>query len=148
MGMKFQKEQLDSSVLADFDLSNFDENHRMDAEEWDKTLGTGYVPIYTVRDEGGDLVAVLVLKSPAVEVGLWYFYSVAVVEKHRKSGIASKLFYYAIGEEISFGFINSHCHIDNTASIGFHKSLGFTPIQYVNDFYGDFEDAIMWKRAR
>jgi ribosomal protein S18 acetylase RimI-like enzyme len=93
-------------------------------------------------------VAILFLKSPSVDCGLWYFYSVAVSEKYRKMGLATRLFNEAIKAEIATGFINSHCHIDNAASIGFHKSLGFKPVQYVNDFYGDFEDAILWERAR
>jgi ribosomal protein S18 acetylase RimI-like enzyme len=71
-----------------------------------------------------------------------------VSEKYRKMGLATRLFNEAIKAEIATGFINSHCHIDNAASIGFHKSLGFKPVQYVNDFYGDFEDAILWERAR
>jgi ribosomal protein S18 acetylase RimI-like enzyme len=146
--MKIEKRQLDAKTLAEFDLANFDENHQMDEGEWTLMLGTGRVVTYIARDEQEEVAAILVLKAPAVEIGVWYFYSVAVSEKSRRSGIATKLFREAIKAEISFGFINSHCHIDNTASIGFHKSLGFVPVQYVNDFYGDFEDAILWKRAR
>lgn len=145
--MKIQKEKLEAKLLAAFDLSNFDESHRMDEEEWTQMLATGYVAMYTAR-EGDELAAILVLKRPSIEVGVWYFYSVAVAENHRKKGLATKLFREAIQAEIPFGFINSHCHIDNEASIGFHKSLGFVPVQYVNDFYGDFEDAILWRRAR
>jgi ribosomal protein S18 acetylase RimI-like enzyme len=146
--MKINKEQLKAKVLARFDLENFEENHRMDEEEWTHSLSSGYCAIYTARNEDNEIVAILFLKSPSVDCGLWYFYSVAVSEKYRKMGLATRLFNEAIKAEIATGFINSHCHIDNAASIGFHKSLGFKPVQYVNDFYGDFEDAILWERAR
>jgi ribosomal protein S18 acetylase RimI-like enzyme len=146
--MKITKELLDADTLANFDLDNFDDNHRMDSEEWGSVLDNGYVAIYTARNESDEIASILVMKRPSVEIGVWYFYSVAVAEKYRKMGLATRMFNEAIKNEISFGFINSHCHIDNEASIGFHKSLGFVPQQYVNDFYGDFEDAISWKRAR
>ena len=146
--MRIEKEQLDAETLAAFDFANFDENHRMDEEEWKSMLGSGYVAIYTARTEEDELAGILVLKTASVNVGLWYFYSVAVSEQYRKMGLATRLFKEAIGAEIATGNIQSHCHIDNTESIGFHKSLGFKPIQYTNDFYGDYEDAIMWERAR
>jgi ribosomal protein S18 acetylase RimI-like enzyme len=89
-----------------------------------------------------------VLKTASVDVGLWYFYSVAVSEKYRKMRLGTRLFNEAIKNELVVGLINSHCHIDNEASIAFHKSLGFKAVQYVPDFYGDYEDAIMWERSR
>lgn len=146
--MKIQKETVGPEILAAFDLDNFDELHRMDADEWGQVLSGGSVAIYTATDNDGTIAAILVIKRPIVEIGVWYLYSVAVADGHRKAGIATKLFYEAIQAEIPFGFINSHCSIDNLPSIRFHKSLGFVPVQYVNDFYGDFKDAILWRRAR
>lgn len=146
--MKLAKEMLDTVTLAAFDLINFDESHRMDEGEWKQVLGSGYVAIYTARDEQNDIVAILALKTSSVDTGCWYLFSVAVAAKYRKMKLASRLFNKAIMDEISVGVISSHCHIDNVASIGFHKSLGFTSVQYVNDFYGDFKDAIMWARSR
>jgi ribosomal protein S18 acetylase RimI-like enzyme len=146
--MKIQKEIIDAATLAAFDLENFDENHRMDEGEWTLMLGTGRVCIYTARDEQEGIAAILALKAPAIEVGLWYFYSVAVSEKYRRMNLGTRLFHEAIDSEIATGKINSHCHVDNEASIGFHKSLGFHAVQYVPDFYGDYEDAIMWERMR
>ncbi len=146
--MKIQKEQLEPTLLAQFDLANFDDSHRMDEDEWSHMLATGYVATYTARNDDDELAAILVLKTSSVDTGRWYFYSVAVEEKFRKLHLATRIFNEAIRAEIAVGIINSHCHIDNAASIGFHKSLGFKAIQYVNDFYGDFEDAILWERAR
>jgi ribosomal protein S18 acetylase RimI-like enzyme len=146
--MRIEKETLGAETLSSFDLDNFDENHRMDTEEWTAMLGTGYVAMYTARDEAGELAAVLVLKTSSIDTGRWYFYSVAVADKYRKMHLATRIFNEAISSEIAVGVINSHCHIDNEASIGLHKSLGFKAIQYVNDFYGDYEDAILWERAR
>jgi ribosomal protein S18 acetylase RimI-like enzyme len=146
--MKIAKEMVDPEILAQFDIENFEENHRLSKDEWVKMLGIGYVAIYTARNEDNELAAVLALKTSSVNTGRWYFYSIAVSEKYRKMKLATRLFTEAIEAEISFGSINSHCHIDNVASIGFHTALGFAPIQYVNDFYGDYEDAIMWERRR
>jgi RimJ/RimL family protein N-acetyltransferase len=146
--MKIAKEVLAAETLAEFDFSNFDEDHRMDEGEWRQMLEVGFVATYVARNEEGEIAAIIVLKRPSIEVGVWYFYSVAVAEKYRKMKLATRIFYEAIKAEIPFGIINSHCHIDNQASISLHKSLGFIPIQYVTDFYGEFGDAILWKRAR
>ena len=146
--MKIQKEVLIDVLLAYFDDVNFDEHHKMDEEEWRQMLSNGYVAIYTARDEQNDLAAVLVLKSSSVNTGMWYFYSVAVNEQYRKMGLGTRLFEIATESEISTGIINSHCHVDNVVSINFHQSLGFKVVQYVPDFYGDFQDAIMWERRR
>ena len=147
--MLIQKETLEPSVLAAFDLANFDESHRMDEEEWQQMLSSGYVAMYTIRNEQDELVAVIVLKTDGkILTDRWYFYSVAVSEQYRKMHLATKLFQHAIGAAIACGSINSHCHVDNIASIKFHQSLGFRAIQYVPDFYGDYEDAILWERPR
>lgn len=145
--MKIQKQSLEAEELAAFDLANFDERHRMDVSGWQAMLAGGYVVIYTARNEQEEIAAILVLKRPSVEVGIWYAYSLAVAEKYRKKHLACRIFEAAIEAEIPSGFINSHCHIDNEASIGLHKSLGFVPIQYVTDLYGECEDAILWKRS-
>jgi ribosomal protein S18 acetylase RimI-like enzyme len=146
--MYLAKESLDAVTLAKFDFENFEESHRMDASEWQQMLSNGRVEIYTARTEKDQLVAVLVLKTSSVETERWYFYSIAVTEKFRKLRLATKLFHLAIENEIAVGVINSHCHVDNEASIALHKSLGFKTVQYVTDFYGDYEDAIMWERPR
>ena len=144
--MKIQKEKLEAKTLAAFDLANFDESHRMDEDEWNQMLDSGYVAIYTARNEQNEIVAILALKTSSSNTGMWYFFSVAVSEQYRKMKLGTRLFNEAVRDENVTGRINSHCHIDNTASIGFHQSLGFKPIQYTNDFYGDYEDAIMWER--
>jgi ribosomal protein S18 acetylase RimI-like enzyme len=146
--MLLQREVLDNVTLAEFDEVNFEESHRMDYDEWAQMLSCGINIIYTARTEQNEIAAILVLKTASEDVGIWYFYSVAVAEKFRKCGLGTRLFKQAIAETISGGLINSHCHVDNIASIGFHKSLGFKAVQYVPDFYGDFEDAVLWERAR
>jgi ribosomal protein S18 acetylase RimI-like enzyme len=146
--MRIAKEIVEAKVLAEFDLANFPENHRMDEGEWEKMLSTGYIATYTAKTEKGEVAAILVLKSSSVDYQRWYFYSVSVDARYRKMRLATRIFNEAIREEIVVGVINSHCHIDNEASIRFHKSVGFNPVQYVPDFYGDYEDAIMWERQR
>lgn len=145
--MRLEKETLDVETLEAFDYQNFGRNHRMTAEEWEQMLSTGRVAIYTLRDAAEELVSVLVLKTSSIDVSLWYFYSIAVAREHRKKGWATFLFNEVVKAEKVTGIINSHCHIDSVASIALHRSLGFKVIQYVNDFYGDSEDAILWKRV-
>jgi ribosomal protein S18 acetylase RimI-like enzyme len=144
--MQLQKESLTPLTLAIFDSENFDEHHAMDAAEWRQMLSNGYVAMYTARNDAGELAAVLALKTASVNVGLWYLHSVAVSEKYRKMRLGTRLFNEAIENEIAVGLINSHCHIDNKASITFHKSLGFKVVQYVPDFYDDCEDGILWSK--
>lgn len=135
-------------MLADFDLQNFEENHRMDYEEWQSMFKTGEVVVYSARTEQLELAALMVLKTTLIDCGMWYFYSIAVAEQYRGMSFGTRLFNKAIESEIATGIITSHCHIENVASIAFHKSLGFRAIEYVPDFYGDYEDAIMWSRPR
>lgn len=139
------KEALSAAVLAAFDAANFNEKLAIDEDGWSSILNSGHVGVFTARDEKNELVAVLVLKTSSVPTGRWYFYTVGVAEKYRKMNLASRLFHEAVRSEQVAGIINSHTHIDNIASIQLHKSLGFRPIQYVTDFYDDFEDAILWE---
>lgn len=145
--MEIQKETISAAELAAFDFENFDEHHRSDEEEWKAILSNGYVPIYTARTEQGEIAAILVLKTSKVQRLRWYFYSVAVAEKYRKMRLATRIFNHAVSAEPVIGRINSHCHIDNQASINLHLSLGFNVVQYVPDFYGDFEDAFLWEKT-
>jgi ribosomal protein S18 acetylase RimI-like enzyme len=140
------KEVLEPSILAAFDLANFDESHRMDEEEWRQMLSNGYVATYVARVKE-EIAGILVLKTSSISTGLWYFYSVAVAEQFRRHRIAENLYATATEYEKVSGKINSHCHVDNAASIGLHKALGFKASQYVPDFYGDYEDAIMWEQS-
>ena len=142
--MQIQKEQLDAKTLAQFDFDNFDENHRIDETEWEQVLSNGYVPIYVARTEQNEIAGILIFKTSKVFKTRWYFYSVVIAEKYRRMGLASRIFYDAVRCESVLGKMNSHCHIDNEASIALHNSLGFNIIQYVPDFYGDFEDAFLW----
>jgi ribosomal protein S18 acetylase RimI-like enzyme len=142
--MQFQKEQLDAATLAAFDFDNFDEHHRCDEVEWEAIFSNGHVPIYTARDENGIVAAIAVFKTSKHHKTRWYFYSIAVAENYRRQGLAKDLFYHVLGAEPILGKLNSHCHIDNEASIALHRALGFNIIQYVPDFYGDFEDAFLW----
>jgi ribosomal protein S18 acetylase RimI-like enzyme len=146
--MKIQKETIDAATLAAFDFQNFDEIHRMDEGEWKQMLSNGYVAQYVARDEEQNVAGILILKTASVNCGMWYFYSVAIDQKYRRMNLGTRMFHEAIGAEIPTGKINSHCHVDNEASISFHESLGFHAVQYVPDFYGDYEDAIMWERVR
>lgn len=146
--MNISKEAIEPSVLAQFDLDNFDEEVRMDEEAWKQAIANGYCAVYVARNEQEEIAAVLVLKTSTVNTGSWYFYSVAVAEKYRKMGLSTRMFNEAIRGEVAYGFINSHCHVGNDASIALHKSLSFTAIEYVPDFYGACEDAILWRRQR
>lgn len=146
--MKIVKVDVDPVILARFDLENFEEDVRMDEDEWRTATSNGYCAVYFAQNEQNELAGVLVLKTSTVDTGAWYFYSVAVIDKYRRMGLASRLFHEAIGAEIASGIINSHCHVDNESSVALHKSLGFKAIQYVPDFYGDCEDAILWSRPR
>ena len=140
------KEVLEPSILAAFDLANFDESHRMDEEEWRQMLSNGYVAVYVARVKE-EIAGISVLKTSSASTGMWYFYSVAVAEQFRRHHIAENLYAIATENEKVSGKINSHCHVDNTASIALHKALGFKPFQYAPDFYGDYEDAIMWEHS-
>ncbi len=146
--MLLQREILTSTELAEFDRANFEISSCMATDEWERMLASGLVVMYTARTAENELAAVLVLKTAIVNINLCYLYSVAVAEKFRRRGYVQELFRYAIEDIISYEIINSHCHVTNAASIGFHKSLGFKAVQYVPDFYGDYEDAILWERDR
>jgi ribosomal protein S18 acetylase RimI-like enzyme len=143
--VKITKETIEAVELARFDHENFPEGIRMDEEEWEKGMVNGYCAVYVARNEREEMAANLVIKTSSIDVGVWYFYSVAVAEKYRRMGLAKRIFHEAIKSEFATGIINSHCHVDNEPSIALHKSLGFKAIQYVPDFYGDCEDAILWE---
>jgi ribosomal protein S18 acetylase RimI-like enzyme len=146
--MKIIKVDIDPVVLAQFDLDNFPEDIRMDEDEWKAATSNGYCAVYFAQNEQNEVAGVMVLKTSTIDTGMWYFYSVAVADKYRRMGLAKRLFHEAVKAEIATGIINSHCHVDNESSIALHKSLGFKAIQYVPDFYGDCEDAILWSRPR
>ena len=144
--MNIQYENLTPTELADFDKLNF-ESDTMDVDEWTKVLANGIVSIFTSRTEQKELAAVCVLKA-SKGVPLWYCFSIAVLPKYRGMRLGTRLYREAINNIISFGKIQAHCRVDNLESIHLHETLGFKPIQYVNDFYADYEDAILWERDR
>ncbi len=148
--MYIEQIDLTPTELAAFDATNFDEELAMTEDEWIKVLATGIVKIWVARDDSTsdcEIVGICVLKT-AKDINLWYCFSIAVAKQYRGQGMAKKLYRAAIENEIPFGKIQAHCEIDNIASIHLHQALGFKSTQYVNDFYGEYNDAILWERER
>jgi ribosomal protein S18 acetylase RimI-like enzyme len=145
--MKIKTEILTPTELAEFDVLNFESSHRMDVDEWIKVLKNGIVVMTTARTEDNELAAVCVLKASA-GIPLWYCFSIAVLPKYRGMRLGSRVYKKCIIQNCHMGKIQAHCAIDNMESIHLHLALGFRAIQYVNDFYGDYEDAILWERER
>lgn len=145
--MKLQIEQLTAKTLAEFDSLTFKESHAMNEEDWQHVLDTGIVVIWTARLDEGELAAVCVLKA-SKGVSLWYCYSIAVDPKYRGMRLGSRIYRKAIENTVSDGKIQAHCAVDNLESIHLHTAVGFKPIQYVPDFYDDYEDGILWERNR
>ena len=145
--MRIQKECLTPADLEQFDAENFKPDLAMNLEEWAEVFSSGVVEVWTARDEQDKIAAVCVLKS-VINVSIVYCFSIAVGEKYRNLGLGRQLYNAAIIDLAPGTRIQAHCELDNAASIQLHKSVGFEAIQYINDFYGDYKDAILWQKVR
>ncbi len=134
--------EVDAKDLAAFDEVCFGDEG-MSAEEWLQVLDEKSVVFRHERN--GNTVAIGVAKWDA---GIGYLYSVATLPEFRKQGIAAKLTANRLEFLRGAGCVRvqAHTRIGNEASQAGLRKAGFVAIQYVTDFYGDFEDGILWEK--
>jgi len=81
--------------------------------------------------------------------GVGYLYSSAVVPDARRLGIGERM----VQKRLEFlklkgcHLVQAHTRTENSASQAMLTKCGFDAVQYVTDFYDDFEDAILWSRT-
>jgi ribosomal protein S18 acetylase RimI-like enzyme len=131
-----------AKILAEFDALCFDAEG-MSEEEWAKVLESNAYACKAV--EGGKIVGVAVAKYAA---GIAYLYSSAVLPEFRGQNLGC----WMVNDRLQFletvaSKVQAHTRIENFASQRMLKKCGFLAIQYVTDFYGDLEDAILWERT-
>jgi ribosomal protein S18 acetylase RimI-like enzyme len=131
-----------AKILAEFDALCFDAEG-LSEEGWEKVLESNAYACKAV--EGGKIVGVAVAKYSA---GIAYLYSSAVLPEFRGQGIGIWLVRDRMNFVETFASkVQAHTRIDNFASQRMLKKCGFLAIQYVTDFYGELEDAILWERT-
>lgn len=131
-----------AAVLADFDKKCFAQDG-MTEEEWAKVIANNAYVCCAIEQPG--IVGVAVAKYAA---GIAYLYSSAVLPEYRGQNIGC----WMVSDRIDYlstfvSKVQAHTRIENFASQRMLKKCGFVPIQYVTDFYGDLEDAILWERT-
>jgi ribosomal protein S18 acetylase RimI-like enzyme len=138
-----QEQSLEATIqeAAELDSLCFG-SEAMTTEDWKKAL-TGNFKVFK-EFRNGKCVGLAVVKW---DVGIAYFYSNAVHPQFQGQGIGTTL----VKERLSFirdfcYMVQAHTRIGNQASQAVLANSGFYPIEYVPDFYDDFEDAILWQR--
>lgn len=134
--------QVDAVTLAAWDKKCLDHD-AMTEEDWIAVLSSLATVFYASIN--GDLVGCAVAKWTGFGIG--YLYSSAVLADYRGNGIGSQLVkarvQYLWTKNIAR--VQAHTRVDNLASGAMLYKCGFTAIQYVTDFYGDYEDGILWQ---
>lgn len=131
-------------LLAKLDAEVFG-TEAMDQDEWQ--LFFDQKPCFTVNwITVEDKIIGAAVMTFSLKAGIAYLYSNAVLEEYRGKGFGKEL----INARINFlgmacAKIQAHTRVNNLASIKLLLNTGFESLQYVTDFYGDCEDAILWE---
>ncbi len=132
-------------LLAELDKTCF-EKDKMTEREWEKFFKheKNFFLVWAKDNETKALVGVALIIFGIA--GIAYLYSNAVLPSYRKKGIGTEL----LARRISFikniaTKIQTHTRANNTESTRILKASGFIPIQYVIDFYGEFEDGVLFE---
>lgn len=130
-------------VLARFDKICFAKDG-MSKSDWEAALSLNSYACCAIDQVG--TVGVAVAKFGA---GIGYLYSSAILPEYRRKGFGKALTEHRIDvlSKIGCHKIQAHTRLDNEASEAMLISCGFGAIQYVTDYYDDFEDAVLWERA-
>jgi ribosomal protein S18 acetylase RimI-like enzyme len=120
----------------------------MTFKEWLQVTSSPVIIVCAWEDPDKDHFSGLSVARYAAGIG--YLYSSAVVPEARRLGIGERMVRKRIEllEDLGCAVIQAHTRIENEPSQNMLRKCGFLPIQYVTDFYDDFEDAILWERAR
>lgn len=134
----------DAIELDKIDRECFNEDVRMDATEWAAVFDS-QCRVFYVLNESNKVVGAAVIKMTTF--GLAYLYSTAVLPNYRKQGVGESLLLHRLNFLRSQGFrrVQAHTRVDNEIGGGLLEKFGFIPTEYVPDFYGDFQDGILWQ---
>lgn len=132
-------------TLAEFDSLCFG-SEAMSESDWEKVFENENSYVF-VHNPDGIVTGIAVARYDA---GIGYLYSNAVHPDHRGKGIGT----YLVAMRLEFfkqehhrcARVQAHTRIGNKASQAVLAKCGFEPIQYVTDFYDDFEDGILWEK--
>jgi ribosomal protein S18 acetylase RimI-like enzyme len=133
-----------SAILAKIDEECFD-NEAMTVEEWEKVITMPGVEIFYSKDDEDNIVGAAVLIITAFKIA--YLYSNAILPKYRRQRRGYTLLLERLNRVHNEGIvqIQAHTRVNNIESGELLRKAGFNPIQYVPDFYDDFQDAILWE---
>src|ERR1035437_2328254 len=126
----------------------------MNYKEWLKVTRVDVVPIIVCAWQG-DIEALSIVNTDfrgmtvaryAARIG--YLYSIAVIPEARRTGLGERMVQKELAclKELGCVLVQAHTRTENEASQKMLAKCGFSPIQYVTDFYDDMEDAILWSR--
>ena len=134
-----------AKVLTEIDEACFGEE-KMSFDEWFSAIvnDNTYIVLASVDNV---FVGAAVARITPFKIG--YIYSYAVLKECRGYGIATLLLGDCLRElkERNCSLIQAHTRIDNEPSGNVLRKANFHPIQYVPDFYDDFQDAILWQQC-
>jgi ribosomal protein S18 acetylase RimI-like enzyme len=114
-------------------------------EEWEDAL-TELATVFFAK-VGSHIVGAAVCKYTMFNIG--YLYSTAVLQGYRRMGIATELLQqridYLCAGDRNCRIIQAHTRASNIASGRLLQKHNFKAIEYITDYYGDFEDGVLWQ---
>ena len=129
--------------LTELDTECFD-TEKMTLEEWEKFFSThsnNFISYYT--EDTKVIGASIITFSPN---NIAYLYSIAVLPQYRKLNIGEGLLGSAIAYvQQSVYTIQAHTRVENVPMIQLLRKYQFKPAAYIPDYFGDFEDGILWE---
>lgn len=144
--VEFKVDAAEEAVnLAGIDKQCFLPKDTLSTDEWNRFLMMTHHCVVTLHDPMCGIVGAAVATSAA---GIGYLYSNAVLRGHRRQGYGKELLNQRLNwlsRECSI--VQAHTRVGNVPAHETLKSVGFAAKQYVPDFYGDFEDGILWEKV-
>lgn len=133
-------------ILAELEKASFEPGDQIKQREWAKLLH--FSVFYACAAKVGDVIAGAAVV--VVAAGIGYLYSYAVIPEWQRRGIGSRLLKQATevckdkGKCVK---IQAHTRTHNLPSQTLLIKAGFVAVQYVTDYYADFEDGVLWEKA-
>lgn len=129
----------DIKKVLEIEMSSFSDPYPSNILVEIYNLGAGFL----VAQEDNSIVGYIIFWIRFEDEG--HIISIAVDEKHRRKGIASKLVETTmeIFKKYSVKTIKLEVRVENKGAQKFYKKLGFVERKVLEKYYEDFEDAVI-----
>ena len=140
--------QEDYKEIMALEYVSFNERDRMKSEVFYDFIKDPNKEFIKIIDQSNNLIACIMLLIISETVDYGYLYSIAVDHKYQRQGIASICMTYIINyfRDKKVSYIELHVRRSNISAIKLYEKFSFFVDQVVDNYYGDGDDALIFKR--